>query len=60
MYTKCNVPTKIIVYNLLGTQVYNSEINSDEEVISISSPPGIYFVKVANGNSWKTQKVLLK
>lgn len=61
IYVKnADVPTKIIVYNLLGAQVYASEISSDEEVISMSSPPGIYFVKVASGNSWKTQKVLLK
>lgn len=54
------VPSKIVVYNLLGIQVFNSEINSAQEVIPISSPAGIYFVKIGNSNSWKNQKVFLK
>jgi hypothetical protein len=58
--SNCDVHAKIIIYNLLGNQVYNSQTSSDQETISISSPPGIYLVKLANGNHWITQKVLLK
>jgi hypothetical protein len=56
----CSIHAKIIIYNLLGSQVYNSQTNSNEETISISPTSGIYFVKLENGNNWKIQKVLLK
>jgi len=56
----CEIHAKIIIYNILGSQVYNSQTHSYEETITLSSAPGIYLVKLSNGSEWKTQKVLLK
>jgi hypothetical protein len=56
----CEINARIIIYNILGNQVYNSRSSSDKETISVPSASGIYLVKLENANSWKTQKVLLK
>jgi hypothetical protein len=56
----CEVHAEIIIYNLLGSQIYNSFTNSDKERISISSASGVYLVRLANRNGWKIQKLLLK
>ena len=56
----CEPHSQIIIYDLLGSEVYNSISSSDKERISISSASGIYLVKLANGNGWKTKKVLLR
>jgi hypothetical protein len=56
----CEIHARLIIYNILGSQVYNSQTHSDEETITLSSAPGIYLVKLSNGSEWKTQKVLLK
>jgi len=56
----CETHAQVTIYNLLGTEVYNSTTNSDQEVISVSAPKGIYLVKLETGNTWKIQKVLLK
>ncbi len=60
VYVKnCNPNSQLIIYNLLGSEVYNSITNSDQEVISLSNPAGIYLVKIEMGNGWKIQKVIL-
>jgi len=56
----CDANARVIIYNILGTEVYNSKTNSDEEIIPISAPPGIYIVKLETGNNWKIHKVVLK
>lgn len=54
-----NTITEVSVMNLLGENVSKLKTNSNSIKIS-DLKEGIYFVKVANGNNIKTQKIIVK
>ncbi|PCJ89666.1 MAG: hypothetical protein COA57_01240 [Flavobacteriales bacterium] len=50
---------EIVVYNVLGKNVYQSTITKNQLVIDISDQPnGIYFVRIAVGNIFHTRKFI--
>lgn len=53
--------TNVIIYNVVGKQVFTKPLNSDREEIDMSGfADGIYFLKVFSGDVSKTVKVIKK
>jgi len=52
--------SQVIVYNMLGSEVYNNVNASEMELVNLSSfNAGNYIVKVINNNEVSTQKIIL-
>lgn len=52
--------TKILVYNVVGSLLYNKLSGSDNEIIVTNYKPGIYIVKVIGDEFVKSQKIYLQ
>jgi hypothetical protein len=47
------------IFNTLGEKVYNEIFTASQKTINSKLVPGIYFVKISNGNSSYTQKLIM-
>lgn len=51
---------EVIVYNVVGEQITNKNVNSNFDKVDLSNQPnGVYFVKVTSNGEVTTKKVLL-
>ncbi len=46
------------IYNSIGQEVYKSTINGKTVVQASSYAPGVYFIKIENGNSTEVKKII--
>ena len=53
-----NVELKI--YDVMSRVVYQQLLNTKYEILNTHLSPGIYFVKVSDGKSMSTQKVVIE
>ncbi|MBU2947847.1 T9SS type A sorting domain-containing protein [Zobellia uliginosa] len=57
--TSENGPKKILIYDVLGTQVFESKINEDELYLS-NIDAGVYVLRVYQNNKVATRKLIIK
>jgi hypothetical protein len=50
---------QVIIYDLLGKEVYSSEVNNSETLDISNLNNGVYMVKLSNGNSSTTKKLIV-
>jgi len=56
---KVNTDSRVIVYTVVGTVIVNQKITNNNTVINLEAyDKGIYFVKITNGNSFITQRIV--
>ncbi len=48
------------VIDILGRQMFSHEVNSSFRIQNSSFAPGVYVLRLANGNDVKTQKIVIK
>lgn len=54
-----SINTKIVIYNSLGVQVYETLAQENKTEIDLSDMKrGIYFIRVTDGNQTRTQKII--
>ncbi|MEO0077209.1 MAG: T9SS type A sorting domain-containing protein, partial [candidate division WOR-3 bacterium] len=60
-YSLINTPQKIRIYNSIGQLVYESEVLNDHSTITTKSLiPGVYFIKITNGENNYSKKLIVK
>ncbi|HNX87363.1 MAG TPA: T9SS type A sorting domain-containing protein [Bacteroidales bacterium] len=51
---------KLVVYNLLGCQVYSTELRQEETFLRFSLPEGLYLVNVTSQSKSQTKKFIIQ
>ncbi len=51
---------RIEVYNMVGKLVHRKNVVNETETIDLSGQKGMYIIKVSNGNSVSTQKLIVQ
>jgi hypothetical protein len=64
-HNKLNVECKLLnaelrIYDMMGRKVMNAEIGNSKLEIGIDFPPGIYFVRVSDGQNAVVQKLIIE
>ena len=50
---------QIDIYSMQGEKVYTLMLNTHHEIINVQLSPGIYFIKVIEGEKSSTQKLVI-
>jgi hypothetical protein len=57
--SKTSLDKEVLIYDVLGKKVYQATISSRELNIS-SIPPGVYIIKITEGETTTTRKLIVR